>query len=334
MIMDEQEQKVTPFLVDVYLYDLNRPEMPPLAYRSARGGEEQPDLLSLIPLSACAWQEVAEHLYGGAVYLSQDGGAILLPVFGSLGRLALVVKTNLPLSALAYVYQCAGQGEVYADQALRECVPKLSAKTKPIAEDAVHTVAQLRRLTKACESVLGAYDAMECIDMAQGLMGVSCMSDQRVETAPLQGQEVLPLMQHAGQVLLACVLTLLSVMRNDAHARSGWLYALPCGQGYTLQVFLRLVQQETPEALVRLRTMFEMCDVAFCARVGEVPVIPPKQYSYMSRKITDPHKPLCARCGRLDARCAHCTAVQWSVLPYVCDTALLGIKTLPHFEFE
>ena len=51
-MMDESAQKITPFYEDVYLYDLNQAELAPLAYRSARGGKEQPHLLSLIDLPA------------------------------------------------------------------------------------------------------------------------------------------------------------------------------------------------------------------------------------------------------------------------------------------
>ncbi|MBQ7378170.1 MAG: hypothetical protein IJW70_12195 [Clostridia bacterium] len=51
----------------------------------------------------------------------------------------------------------------------------------------------------------------------------------------------------------------------------------------------------------------------------------------MNRKITDPRHPFCAHCGCLDKRCNECTALQWAVLPYVYDAALLGIKDLPVF---
>lgn len=61
------------------------------------------------------------------------------------------------------------------------------------------------------------------------------------------------------------------------------------------------------------------------------PVKPPRQYAYMNRKITDPRHPFCAHCGCLDKRCNECTALQWAVLPYVYDAALLGIKDLPVF---
>ncbi len=332
MIMYESAQKITPFYEDVYLYDLNSPEMPPLAYRSARGGEEQPDLLSLLGLPTREWNEVASRLYQGAVYLSAKGGAILMPVYGSLGRFAVAVKTALSLPALAYAYQCAGQQAAHADAPIQQAAPKPTAREREAAESAVRTVAALRLLIKACENVNDANDAEDCIAKTAELLGVSLMQREKAEVAPMQGQGILPDARHEGQALLICVMTLLSVMRNQAHARSGWLYAALCEDGYALQAFLRTEEDAEPAALVHLRTVLENCGVSVGARVSASPVKPPKQYAYMSHKIADPHKPLCARCGCLDARCATCTAVQWAVLPYTCDAALLGIKTLPHFE--
>ena len=99
-----ESMTVTPFYEDIYLYDLNAARSLPLAHRSARGGQTQPDLLSLIKLPACEWHAVAAHLHDGAVYLSSDGGAVLLPVYGGIGRLVAVVKTNLSLPALSYGY--------------------------------------------------------------------------------------------------------------------------------------------------------------------------------------------------------------------------------------
>ncbi len=332
MIMYGEAQKITPFYEDVYLYDLNQPEMPPLAYRSARGGEEQPDLLSLIGLSARAWNEVAAHLYGGAVYLCGNGGAVLLPVLGGIGRFAVAVKTRLSLPALAYLVQCAGQDAVYTDAQIGQAVPKLLPREREAAESAACTVAKLSFLIKACLSAQSTYDAEECVEKAAGIMGVSLMPRDKAEAAPMQGQGMLPEMQHAGQALLVCILTLLSVMRNEAHARSGWLYAAPCDCGYTLQAFLRCASDADLEVLTRLRALLEDAGVAVGARTYASPLKPPKQYSYLHKKITDPQKPLCAECGCLDRRCASCTAVQWAVLPYACDAALLGIKAEPYFE--
>lgn len=329
--MNESAQKITPFLEDVYLYDLNHPEMPPLAYRSARGGEEQPDLLSLLDLPAREWNEVALRLYQGAVYLSAKGGAILIPVFGGMGHFAFAVKTALSLQALAYVYQCAGQA-ADADAPIRQAMPKLTAREREAAESAARTAAELRLLIDMCGNVHSAYDAEECIESAAKLMGVSLMPRERVEAAPMQVQGILPDAGHVGQVLLICVMTLLSVMRNEAHARSGWLYAAWCEEGYTLQAFLRYGENAEPVLLAHLRAVLEDHGICVGARTGSLPVKPPKQYAYMTHKITDPYKPLCARCGCLDVHCASCTAVQWAVLPYVCDAALLGIKALPRFE--
>lgn len=329
--MYQEVQKITPFYEDVYLYDLNQAELPPLAYRSARGGQAQPHLLSLIDLPAREWNTVAKRLHEGAVYLSSDGGAVLLPVRGSIGRLAVVVKTSLSLPALAYLAQNAGQGSVYVDASIGETIPALAAREREAAESAVRTVTAFKMLIAACEQVRNAGDAQACIDMAAELMGVALMPKEKAEVAPMVGQGLTPGMQHSGQVLLACIMTVLSVIRNQAHARSGWLYVTPAENGYALQAFLRCAADTDLALPIMLRSMLEDSGVAIGARVFASAGNPPKQYAYMSRKITDPRKPLCARCHCLDARCASCTAMQWAVLPFVCDVALLGIKAEPCF---
>ncbi len=330
--MWNENEKNTPFYEDVYLYDLNSMEMPPLAYRSARGGKAQPDLLSLINLPAREWHDIARQLYECSVYLWINGGVVLLPVHGSLGRLVAVVKTTLSLPAFAYLAQCAGQKEAYFDAQIKETAPKLQAHEYEAAQSAVRTVTELRLLIEACASARNAFDAEECIQKAAEIMGVTLMPQEKAEFAPMQGQGLLPDMQHAGQALFTCVFTLLSIMRNEAHARSGWLYAAPCETGYTLQALARCPSDADTATLDRLRIMLQDCGVALGARTFALPVKPPKQYAYMSRKITDPRKPLCARCGCLDTRCKSCTVIQFAALPYVCDAALLGIKALPHFE--
>ena len=327
-----ESMTVTPFYEDIYLYDLNAARSLPLAHRSARGGQTQPDLLSLIKLPACEWHAVAAHLHEGAVYLSSNGGAVLLPVYGGIGRLVAVVKTNLSLPALAYVAQCAGQGAIYADAQIQGAMPSLPARECAAAESAVRTVARLKLLIDACAQVHDAFGAQECICEAASMMGVELMLPERAEMPPMKGQGLLPSMQHSGQATLACIMTLLSVMRNGAHARSGWLYAAPCEQGYTLQAFLRCSADADLSALEVLRGLLEDGGVTLGARTFASALKPPKQYAYMSRKITDPRKPLCVRCHCLDARCASCRAVQWAVLPFVCDAVLLGIKALPYFE--
>ena len=104
-----------PFLEDIYLYDLNVPDSTPLAFRSARGGEAQPTLLALLGISVRHWMEIAGELYRGSVYLAANGGAVILPVQGSVGRYAFVVKTRLSVPSLAYLYASAGPETAYAD---------------------------------------------------------------------------------------------------------------------------------------------------------------------------------------------------------------------------
>ena len=321
-----------PFLEDIYLYDLNVPDSTPLAFRSARGGEAQPTLLSLLGVAPRAWPEIAQRLYDGSVYLAANGGAVLLPVQGSAGRYAVVVKPELSASAMAYLYASVGQETAYAEASVKDAAPKIAAREKEAAESARGTIAVLRLLLADCMRVKSASDAQACIDTAAELMGVLLMSPASAELPPMQAQGMLPEMQPSGQVLLVSILTLLSAMRNLAHARSGWLYATPCEQGYVLQAVLRSAKDTNLDSLAHLRATLEDHGVSSGALTSELPVKPPRQYAYMSRKITDPRKPLCARCGCLDARCASCLAVRWAVLPFVCDASLLGIKALPHFE--
>lgn len=320
------------FLEDIYLYDLNVPDSEPLAYRSARGGEAQPTLLSLLGIAPKDWARIAQNLYDGSVYLAVGGGAVLLPVQGSIGRYAVVVKADLPVPALAYLYACAGQGAAYADHAICTALPCVDARQAEATESARATVASLRMLMDACERTQNAYDAQACMDAAAALMGVELMLPESAEPVPGRLQGMLPEMQPSGQVLLVSMLTLLSAMRNHAHARGGWLYATPCEQGYVLRAALRCTEDADLGALSHLRDALEDGGVLPGVWASISPVKPPKQYAYMSRKITDPRRPLCARCGCLNARCASCKLVCWAVLPFISDVALHGIKDLPHFE--
>lgn len=320
------------FLEDIYLYDLNVPDSEPLAYRSARGGEAQPTLLSLLGVAPRAWLEIAQRLYDGSVYLAANGGAVLLPVQGSIGRYAVVVKPELSASAMAYLYASVGQETAYAEASVKDAAPKIAAREKEAAESARGTIAVLRLLLADCMRVKSASDAQACIDTAAELMGVLLMSPESAEPVPGRLQGMLPEMQPSGQVLLVSILTLLSAMRNHAHARGGWLYATPCEQGYVLRAAWRCIEDADLGALSHLRDALEDGGVLPGVWASISPVKPPKQYAYMSRKITDPRRPLCARCGCLDARCASCKLVCWAVLPFISDVALHGIKDLPHFE--
>ena len=240
------------FLEDIYLYDLNTPDNAPLAFRSARGGEEQPTLLTLLGISVRQWMEIAGELYRGSVYLAANGGAVLLPVQGSIGRYAMVIKTELSVPALAYLYACAGQGEAYADVQIKAAVPKIREREHEAAESARRTVAALRMLLANCMRAQDAYDAQACVDAAAELMGVELLSPEVAELPPMQVLGTLPEMQFSGQVLLISILTLLSTMRYWAHARSGWLYVTPCEQGYALQAVLRCEQDADLSAVGKI----------------------------------------------------------------------------------
>jgi hypothetical protein len=201
-----------------------------------------------------------------------------------------------------------------------------------MAESAVHTVTLLRLLMQDCLQAHNAFNARACMDWAASIMGVDLMPQDKAEISPMQGQGILPGMQYSGQVLFVCMLVLLSQMRNQAHGRSGWLYAVPCEGGYTLQAYFRCAREAELAPLDSLHSLLENGGVALGTRQYGDAIKPPRQYAYMSAKITDPRKPLCARCHCLDAHCSACTAVQWAVLPYVCDVALLGIKAEPYFK--
>lgn len=330
-MMRTEIQRITPFYEDVYLYDLNVLEAPPLAYRSAHGGEQQPDLLDLLALPARESQGVAQQLYERPVYLSQNGGVLLLPAFGSLGRFVIAIKTALSTPALSVLAACAGRA-VYTDAEIASAAPASQVRERAAVEHVTQTVSCLLGLMAQCESVQNAYDAEACIQTAAELMGVALMPPTKEQRSAIPQEGILPDAKHAGQALLISSLTLLSAMRNHAHARSGWLYALPCDAGYTLHATLRSDAHADLDALTHLRTLLQDGGVAVGTHSFSSPITPPKQYPYLHKKITDPRKPLCARCQCLNARCATCTVTEWVMLPYLCDVALQGIKTLPNFE--
>lgn len=321
----------THFAEDVYVYDLNLPQSAPLAYRSADGGWEQPDLLTLLGLSARRWRVYEHQLYSMPVCLSEQGGALVLPVFGGIGRFAIVIKPHISLPALAYLLAAQAFGKVYTDEGFAMIAPAMQARDRAAAERTVIAAAAVRLLISSCDSAGNAYQISECIALAAELWGVELMDEGTVEFPAMKGQDYLPEMKLSGQALFLALVTLISVMRNCAHARSGWLYALQDAECAVLHAVLRTSDEASADALVRLRSLLEQGGVVVASRSFEAPVKPPRQYAYMNRKITDPRHPLCARCGCLDGRCRQCTALQWAVLPYVCDAALLGIKNLPVF---
>lgn len=319
------------FAEDVYVYDLDQPQSAPLAYRSAGGGLEQPDLLALLGLCPRRWRAYEDRLYDVPVCLSDAGGALVLPLFGSIGRFAIVIKPHISLHALSYLLAARALGEVYADEGFAAIAPQMQARECASAERAIHVVAAIKLLIASCAAAEDAYKVSECIALAAELWGVELMDEGTVEFAAMKGQGFLPEMQLSGQALVLTLVTLLSVMRNCAHARSGWLYALQDEQRAVLHAVLRTSDDASVDALARLRSLLEQGGVVVASRSFASPVKPPRQYAYMNRKITDPRHPFCARCGCLDRRCERCTALQWAVLPYVCDAALLGIKNLPVF---
>lgn len=314
------------FVEDIYLYDLNKPASAPLAYRCASGGEAQPALLDLLGLSARQWLCYEPKLYDMPLCLCEAGAAVVLPVFGSIGRLVAVVKSTLSLPALAYLVQSARLGKLYVSEDFTNVHPHVSEREREAVEGFAQTVARLRLLINWCYDASGVGAVTDCISLAGELWGVELMPTHTIELAPLKGQVSLPEMRFSGQALAVMLMTMLCVMRYEAHARSGWLYAVESDAGIVLQSAFRTASGSPMEALEHLQTLFEDGGVIFGTRACRSPIRPPKQYAYLHKKITDPQHPYCARCGCLDKHCATCRTVQWALMPYACDAALLGIK--------
>ena len=331
-VQAQEPMKAFAFCDDLYLYDLNSQGSPPLAYRCARAGEQQPSLLELLGISARDWLKIEDKLYSMPVCLAGDGGTILLPMFGNIGRFVFVIKSGLSSSALAYLAQSGALGEAYIDGQSGAVRSKLAVQDRKAMQDVLSTVSDLRYVVEACHESPNAFAMEECILRCADLFGVELMLPETVELSAMQGQQVLPEMQPSGQASVLFLVVLLSLMRNKAHARSGWLYVNSASLGFVLQACMRLPPDANTESAARLQAIYEDSGVLFGTRMAKMPIKPPKQYAYMHKKITDPRHPFCARCGCLDERCADCTVLQWAVLPYISDAALLGIKN--YFLFE
>lgn len=314
------------FAEDLYLFDLKCPLGAPLAYRCARGGQAQPDLLHVLGISARQWMHYEQKLFDFPLCLGEAGGAVVLPLFGSLGRFVVVLKPDISVSALAHLAASARFGEIYAAESILSIPPAMSEKEQEAAERFVQTFARMRLLIDWCSLAESAGQAEDCISLASELFGVELMSAQSAEFCAELQAPTMPDMKFSGKAFAISLLVLLSAMRNDAHARSGWLYAADRGGGVVIEAAFRTESDRAFESLAHMQAILADGGVMFGTRTHQAPVKPPRQYAYMHKKITDPQHPYCARCGCLDKRCAACTAVQWAILPYVCDAALLGIK--------
>ena len=325
--MSGQDTSVlTTFVEDVYLYDLNRPLGAPIACRSARAGEVQPKLPELLELSAREWQGYEKRLYDAPLCLDKAGGAVVLPVFGSIGRFAIVLKPKLGLQSLSCLAQSEQLGQMDRAGGFEGVPCAISEREREDAERFAQTVVRMRLLIDWCCDAHSAGQVEDCISLAAELWGTELMPARTAEFPVVQEQRALPDMQFCGQALFVSLLTLLSAMRNRAHARSGWLYAMERDGRFMLAADFRTDAGSKLGELAQLQEILENGGLTFGSRTYASPVKPLQQYAYLHKKITDPHHPYCARCICLDKRCAVCTAVQWVVLPYVCDAALLGIK--------
>lgn len=315
------------FYDDLYLYDLNSPESPPLAWRSADGGLPQPDLPTLLGLSTREWLEKERMLYQDPICVVSDKCALVLPVGSRIGRFAVVVVPRLPRGVFVRLVNSGMLGE------LTPMDMPMAKLFDPEAEQAIaHTVQQVRLLLSKCAQVRHAADLDECIALVIQLWGVVPLPTERMEFPGLGLQGSLPEPSLDEGALILSLMTMASLLRNVAHARSGWLYAEQTEQGPVLQCLFRTNAQDSLPVLECLQTLLEAGGVTVGRRDGEAPVKPPRQYSYMHGKRGDPARPLCNKCMHFDACCAHCMAVRWAIFPYVTDWALLGIKNCLVFE--
>lgn len=317
----------TVFYDDLYLYDLNLPESPPLAWRSANGGMPQPDLPTLLGMSLREWLERERSLYQDPICIVAGKCAVILPISSRIGRFAAVVVPQMSQSEFVRAINVGLLGDL-------DPMDLPMAKTGNFeAEQAIaHTVQGVRLLISQCMQAECAAELEDCIALAVGLWGVVPMPAERMEFAGLALQGSLPEPSLEPGALAVSLMTMASLLRNAAHARSGWLYAEQTGQGPVLQCIFRADAQDSLQVLEMLQAALEAGGVTVGRRDGEVPVRPPRQYSYMHSKRGDPMRPLCNKCSHYDGHCAHCIAVRWAIWPYVTDGALLGIKNYLVFE--
>ena len=315
------------FYDDLYLYDLNMPESPPLAWRAWDGGTQPPDLPELLGMRMREWLTRAEGIYQSPVALAGERCAVLIHISSRAGRFGVVVVPHLPREVFV---RMAGEGSLGA---LDGIAGRSRAHGTPAAEQGfAETVQRVRLLIDSCAQISDAEDLDTCISMAAELWGVHLLPRESAEFAPLQASGSLPEPVLEPGALVISLAVMASLLRNAAHGRSGWMYAQPSEHGPVLQCAMRTDAEQIPDVLLHLQVRMEEGGVIVGRRDGVAPYKPPKQYSYMHSKIGDSARPLCNLCGCYDAHCVCCTALRWAVLPYVTDQALLGIKNYIVFE--
>lgn len=315
------------FFDDLYLYDLNMPESPPLAWRAQDGGTQPPDLPAVLGLGMREWMAHAERIYQNPVALTGERCAVLIPISSRVGRFGVLIVPHLARDVFV---RMAGEGSLGV---LDGANGRSRAHGDPLAEQGfAGTVHRVHLLIRQCAQVRDAEDLTECIAQAAELWGVHLMPTESAEFAPLCTSGSLPEPMLEAGALAVSLGVMASLLRNAAHGRSGWMHAEPSEHGPVLQCALRTDADGIPQSLVHLQARLEEGGVIVGRRDGVAPYKPPRQYSYMHSKIGDPARPLCNLCGSYDAHCARCVALRWAVLPYVTDQALLGIKNCIVFE--
>ncbi len=320
------------FWDELYLYDLNQIESVPMAYRCAAAGQELPDLIGLLGISVREWMQLQPTLYDAPLCLHGNGGALVLPILGSLGRFALVVKPLLTPGTFAFLAQNQYFNGAYVTPQLAAAACPIPKNEQLAAQELVQSVALARLFLESCERAQTVEGMQDCIALAAQMLGVELMPRETAEFLARKHQHALPEMRFSGQALALTLLTLLSFVRNQAHARSGWIYAVQHDADAFVQAHLRFDADQDTQSLTHLRNVLEQGGAVLGTHTFASAVKPPRQYAYMQRKITDPKHPFCARCACLDARCKACTVTEWAVMPCVCDAALLGIKN--YFVFS
>lgn len=251
-----------------------------------------------------------------------------MPLCGNIGRFAVVMVPHLSHGAFARLVNSGALGDFAPISVAGK------DKSTPEAEQSFAiAVRRMHLLTVMCAQIRDAVDLEECIGLACEQWGITRMPRERAEFAPLQTSGVLEDAALAPCALAVSLLCMVSLIRNEAHARSGWLYATDSENGPVLQCAFRADAGMPLQVLDRLQQRLEDGGVTVGRRDRPEPRKPPKQYAYMHRKIGDPARPLCNLCGRYDQSCDDCVAVRWAVLPFVTDRALLGIKNYIKFEY-
>lgn len=152
------------FYDDLYLYDLNMPESPPLAWRACDGGTQQPDLPELLGMSMREWLSCAQEIYQSPVALVKGRCAVLIPISSRVGRFGVVAVPHLSREVFTRMVNEGSLG------ALGSIPARSRAHGDPMAEQGfAQTVQSVRLLIDRCMQMSDRDGLTECIAMAAEL---------------------------------------------------------------------------------------------------------------------------------------------------------------------